>query len=264
MMIQISNLFIKAFTPNEQLIMLQLLLHADANGITEFSDRGISKATEIPYQQVRTIHQRWLAEGTISNAPANAGTNANHVYVSVCDYDSYNAFNIFSNAATNAVSNALKEVEKIKEKEKVSPHTPLQREIENNKDEDNIKEEESKDSKKKVDELLSRLSDLEKSFAELSDENRKLQEENKALKKKGSSSFTPPTLAEVDAYIREKGYHFDAENFINFYQSKGWMVGKNKMKDWKASCSTWERKMKENSPVLFSTTEPVREKSEWE
>ncbi len=139
-MIQINSLFIKAFTPKEQLIMLQLLLHADENGVTEFSDRGIAKATEIPYQQVRTIHQRWLADGTISNAATNAVTNANHVYVTICDYESYNTFNIISNAVSNAVANALgsslKDKETITEKDKVSPKKPLQTEKENKKEKD--------------------------------------------------------------------------------------------------------------------------------
>ena len=54
--------------------------------------------------------------------------------------------------------------------------------------------------------------------------------------------FTPPTLSEVQDYISEKGYHIDAESFIDFYESKGWMVGKNKMKDWKAAVRTWEKR----------------------
>lgn len=60
--------------------------------------------------------------------------------------------------------------------------------------------------------------------------------------------FAPPTLSDVQAYIEEKGYHIDAESFINFYESKGWMVGKNKMKDWKASVRTWEKRHKEEAP----------------
>lgn len=139
-MIQINSLFIKAFTPKEQLIMLQLLLHADENGVTEFSDRGIAKATEIPYQQVRTIHQRWLSDGTLSNAVTNAATNANHVFVTICDYESYNIFNNISNAVSNAVVNALgsslKDKETINEKDKVSPIIPLQTEKENKKEKD--------------------------------------------------------------------------------------------------------------------------------
>lgn len=140
-MIHIGLQFIRAFSPNEQLVMLQLLLHADKEGVVEFSDRGISRLTGIPYQQVRTIHQKWSEDGTITNAPTNAPTNAKRCFVTICDYDSYNIINIISNAVDNAVTNALKEVEITKDKEKVFPHTPLQRDIENNKDEEDIKEE---------------------------------------------------------------------------------------------------------------------------
>lgn len=53
--------------------------------------------------------------------------------------------------------------------------------------------------------------------------------------------FNPPTLEEVKAYCRERGNSVDPERFYDFYQSKGWMVGKNKMKDWKAAVRTWEK-----------------------
>ncbi|WP_373804335.1 DUF4373 domain-containing protein [Bacteroides heparinolyticus] len=55
------------------------------------------------------------------------------------------------------------------------------------------------------------------------------------------TAFVPPTIEEVKAYIQEKGYPVDAERFIDFYTSKGWMVGKNKMKDWKAAVRTWSK-----------------------
>ena len=51
--------------------------------------------------------------------------------------------------------------------------------------------------------------------------------------------FTPPTLEEVQGYIQEQGYVVDAHRFIDFYSSKGWMVGKNKMKDWRAAVRGW-------------------------
>ena len=54
--------------------------------------------------------------------------------------------------------------------------------------------------------------------------------------------FVPPTLEEVKARIKEMNYTFDAEAFIAFYQSKNWMVGKNKMKDWKAAMVTWQKR----------------------
>lgn len=57
-----------------------------------------------------------------------------------------------------------------------------------------------------------------------------------------SDRFVPPTLEEVQNYCLERGNNVDAETFVDFYSSKGWMVGKNKMKDWKAAVRTWERK----------------------
>lgn len=57
--------------------------------------------------------------------------------------------------------------------------------------------------------------------------------------------FTPPTTDEVQSYISEKGYSVDAEKFVAFYQSKNWMVGKNKMKDWRAAIVTWEKSEKQ-------------------
>lgn len=51
--------------------------------------------------------------------------------------------------------------------------------------------------------------------------------------------FTPPTADDVAAYAREKSLTIDAQRFVDFYESKGWMVGKNKMKDWKAAVRGW-------------------------
>jgi hypothetical protein len=61
--------------------------------------------------------------------------------------------------------------------------------------------------------------------------------------------FTPPTVDEVAAYCKERGNGVDAQKFVDFYASKGWMVGKNSMKDWKASVRTWERGDSSRSPA---------------
>ncbi len=53
--------------------------------------------------------------------------------------------------------------------------------------------------------------------------------------------FIPPTLQEVAAYCLERKNGIDPQRFIDYYTSNGWRVGKNKMKDWKASVRTWER-----------------------
>ena len=55
------------------------------------------------------------------------------------------------------------------------------------------------------------------------------------------SVFIPPTVDEVKEYCDSRGNGIDAQAFVDFYASKGWMIGKNKMKDWKASVRTWER-----------------------
>ena len=54
--------------------------------------------------------------------------------------------------------------------------------------------------------------------------------------------FTPPTIAELEDYRREKNLRLDPEQFVDFYESKGWMVGKTKMKDWKAAARNWARR----------------------
>lgn len=56
-----------------------------------------------------------------------------------------------------------------------------------------------------------------------------------------SRTFSKPTAAEVEAYAKDKGYQFDAEKFVDFYESKGWLVGKSPMKDWRAAVRTWKR-----------------------
>ena len=66
--------------------------------------------------------------------------------------------------------------------------------------------------------------------------------------------FTPPTLAEVQAYVAERHSPVDPQGFIDFYASKGWMVGKTPMKDWKAACRNaekwerWEHNAKQSNP----------------
>lgn len=59
------------------------------------------------------------------------------------------------------------------------------------------------------------------------------------IKHRGKKRFSPPNLDSVREYIIEKGYNVDADKFINYYTSNGWMVGKNKMKEWKAAVRTW-------------------------
>lgn len=54
--------------------------------------------------------------------------------------------------------------------------------------------------------------------------------------------FKKPTLSEVEDYCKLRNNTIDAESFISFYDSKGWMIGKNKMKNWKQAIVTWEKR----------------------
>lgn len=62
-----------------------------------------------------------------------------------------------------------------------------------------------------------------------------------------AARFTPPSADDVAEYVREQGYHVNAERFVAFYEQKGWMVGKNRMKDWKAAVRSWETRWKDEN-----------------
>ena len=86
------------------------------------------------------------------------------------------------------------------------------------------------------------------------DKSIKIKEENIKDKKIKDicRRFTPPTLDEVQGYIQEQGYAIDAHRFIDFYSSKGWMVGKNKMKDWRAAIRGWASRDKQKQGSKFN------------
>ena len=65
---------------------------------------------------------------------------------------------------------------------------------------------------------------------------------------KGRTKFVPPSVEEVKAYCLERKNGLDAQAFVDFYESKGWKVGKEPMKDWKAAVRTWENRRKGESP----------------
>lgn len=59
------------------------------------------------------------------------------------------------------------------------------------------------------------------------------------------TAFKKPTVDEVSAYCRERRNSVNAERFVDFYESKGWRIGSQPMKDWKAAVRTWEQRDKE-------------------
>lgn len=70
----------------------------------------------------------------------------------------------------------------------------------------------------------------------------KLKVKNNMLESNTRTRFVAPTLDDVSAYCSERGNGVDPQQFIDFYTSKGWKVGDQPMKDWKAAVRTWERR----------------------
>lgn len=72
--------------------------------------------------------------------------------------------------------------------------------------------------------------------------------------------FLPPTLLEIQAYCSERKNKVDSNKFLDFYESKGWMIGRNKMKSWKACVRTWEK----NETKAFGQNSQSKEKQKEE
>lgn len=72
--------------------------------------------------------------------------------------------------------------------------------------------------------------------------------------------FTKPTIEEVADYCNERNNDVDAEKFYDYYSSNGWKVGKNGMKDWKASVRTWEK----NTTQTQKVSQPKQVLTAWE
>jgi hypothetical protein len=67
--------------------------------------------------------------------------------------------------------------------------------------------------------------------------------------------FVKPTAEEIAAYCRSRNNGLDANQIWDFYESKGWLIGKNKMKDWRSAVRTWERRKKdEPSPASVTSS----------
>lgn len=60
--------------------------------------------------------------------------------------------------------------------------------------------------------------------------------------KREPKRFVKPTVEQIEAYCRERNNGVNAQQFVDFYEAKGWLIGKNPMKDWKAAVRTWEQR----------------------
>ena len=81
-------------------------------------------------------------------------------------------------------------------------------------------------------------------------DNREIDNNGATPKPQTAKRFSPPSIVEVDSYIKEMGYaNVDAQQFCDYYNSIGWMVGKSPMKDWRSAVRNWERRAKTNNPL---------------
>ena len=82
-------------------------------------------------------------------------------------------------------------------------------------------------------------------------------EENKSDKPTHTLKFIKPTIDEIKEYCTLRNNRVDAIKFFNFYESKGWMVGKNKMKDWQAAVRNWETSDNSSKKQVYNNDREV-------
>ena len=78
--------------------------------------------------------------------------------------------------------------------------------------------------------------------------NQSLKDSKEKKTKQDNNRFVIPTVEQIKEYCTERNNKIDADYFFNYYQSKGWMIGKNKMKDWKSAVHTWEKRENDFAP----------------
>ena len=98
------------------------------------------------------------------------------------------------------------------------------------------------DKRKKYSESRSKNRNISKTYDKhMENENEDIIKLDKGVK------FQKPSLIEIKQYCNDRKNNVDSNKWFDFYESKGWMIGKNKMKDWKAAIRTWE---KTNEPEI--------------
>lgn len=78
------------------------------------------------------------------------------------------------------------------------------------------------------------------------------------------SSFVPPTVEEVREYCQERKNFVNPQRFVDYYEARGWMVGKSKMKSWQAAVRTWEQREKEGTANDAVYNSGSNQRSDWD
>jgi hypothetical protein len=82
------------------------------------------------------------------------------------------------------------------------------------------------------------------------------EEQEQEQEQEQDTKFKKPTIEEIALYMEEKGMNNVSERFYNFYEAKGWMIGKNSIKNWKACVSTW----KDGNLKTATATQPTQKR----
>jgi hypothetical protein len=82
------------------------------------------------------------------------------------------------------------------------------------------------------------------------------EEQEQEEEEEQDNKFKKPTIEEIALYMEEKGMNNVSERFYNFYEAKGWMIGKNSIKNWKACVSTW----KDGNLKTATATQPTQKR----
>lgn len=93
-----------------------------------------------------------------------------------------------------------------------------------------------------------------------SQKDRYIESPSEIYKGKTAQRFIPPTKDEIEIFCLENGLSIDVDRFVNYYSSNGWMVGRNHMKDWRATVRNWAQRDRGSAQAPSSTPRPVNQK----
>ncbi|MFA5321984.1 MAG: hypothetical protein WC373_04865 [Smithella sp.] len=86
-------------------------------------------------------------------------------------------------------------------------------------------------------------------ISEVRDQKSEVREDKEKNKRTTTTKFSKPLPSEVSEYAKSIGFNLDGQKFCDYYEAKGWVIGKSPMKSWKAAVRTWKSNTAQNSPV---------------
>lgn len=234
----------------DQLVLVYLCAHSDANGIADVIHDRIAADIGFPIQQVQAAILRLEAPDPRSRSPEARGARLSRLDERrnwgwlIVNYDKYRTANDLEKIKEQNRLRARKHRERLRSS--VTDRHVTSRDS----NASNAKSRQAVSSKQKQE--AEAEEDAEGSVGESSSlfPDSTVIETTKGVKTDtvpaSRSRFTPPTLEEVQAYCLERGNGIDPGLWMDHYESNGWRVGPNPMKSWKASVRYWEKNNQRN------------------